>query len=250
MNSEPYTLITGSTGGVGHAVASLLAEYQPLLLHGRDEASLKTLLKSCSSRYKHQIWNHDLGKVESVSSSLETLLISKGISVSSFVHCAGIATVLPARGASLFATQQSFNVNCVSAQQIIASLLKKRMNAALLRNIIFISSIYSRTGVRGHSIYCATKAALDGLMRALAVELAPETRVNSILPGALDTTMAANAMSDADVLSNLRDSYPLGIGKAEDIASAVRFLLSNESRWITGQEVVIDGGRTVNFSLK
>jgi NAD(P)-dependent dehydrogenase (short-subunit alcohol dehydrogenase family) len=87
-------------------------------------------------------------------------------------------------------------------------------------------------------------------MRALAVELAPDTRVNSILPGALDTAMAASAMSDAEVAANVKASYPLGIGKPEDIANAVQFLLSDEARWLTGQELVIDGGRTVNFSLK
>ena len=131
-----------------------------------------------------------------------------------------------------------------------ASLLKKRINTSVLRSVVFISSIYSRVGVRGHSIYCATKAALDGLMRALAVELAPDTRVNCILPGALNTAMAASAMNDAEVAANVKASYPLGIGKPEDIANAVQFLLSDEARWLTGQELVIDGGRTVNFSLK
>jgi NAD(P)-dependent dehydrogenase (short-subunit alcohol dehydrogenase family) len=105
-------------------------------------------------------------------------------------------------------------------------------------------------GVRGHSLYCASKAALDGLMRALAVELAPETRVNSILPGALDTSMSASALSDPQVAASLKANYPLGIGKPEDIANAVQFLMSDEARWLTGQEIVIDGGRTVNFSLK
>ena len=247
---QAYTLISGATSGVGSAVVALLAEKQPLLLHGRDEAKLQKLLESCSKAHPHQIWVQDLQSIETVSSSLEAVLSSKGIAVENLVHCAGVAVVLPARGAPLAATQQSFNINCLAAQQITASLLKKRINTSVLRSVVFISSIYSRVGVRGHSIYCATKAALDGLMRALAVELAPDTRVNSILPGALDTAMAASAMNDSEVAANVKASYPLGIGKPEDIANAVQFLLSDEARWLTGQELVIDGGRTVNFSLK
>lgn len=250
MSAQPHTLITGATSGVGNAVVALLSEKRPLLLHGRDEAKLQELLESCSKAHSHQIWLQDLQNIENVSSSLEAVLSTKGIAVENFVHCAGVAVVLSARGAPLAATQQSFNINCIAAQQITASLLKKRINIAVLRSVIFISSIYSRVGVRGHSIYCATKAALDGLMRALAVELAPDTRVNSILPGVLDTAMAASAMNDAEVAENMKASYPLGIGKPEDIANAVQFLLSDEARWLTGQELVIDGGRSVNFSLK
>lgn len=247
---DAYTLITGATSGVGKAVVARLAGSRPLLLHGRDETKLQNLLEGCSSAYPHRYWVQDLQRIETVASSLEAVLASTTIAVEHFVHCAGVAIVLPARGAPLAATQQSFSVNCIAAQQITASLLKRRINASVLRNVVFISSIYSRVGVRGHSIYCATKAALDGLMRALAVELAPETRVNSILPGALDTEMAANAMRDSELAAHVQASYPLGIGQPEDIANAVRFLLSDESRWITGQELVIDGGRTVNFSLK
>jgi NAD(P)-dependent dehydrogenase (short-subunit alcohol dehydrogenase family) len=250
VSAVAHTLITGATSGVGNAVVSLLAERRPLLLHGRDAAKLQKLLESCSKAHPHQIWVQDLQSIEIVSASLEAALNSQAIAIDNFVHCAGAVVVLPARGAPVAATQDTFSINCISAQQIIASLLKKRVNSAVLRSVVFISSIYSRVGVRGHSIYCATKAALDGLMRALAVELAPDTRVNSILPGALDTVMAAQAMSDAQVAANVHASYPLGIGRPLDIANAVQFLLSDEARWLTGQELVIDGGRSVNFSLK
>lgn len=250
MSTRPYTLITGATSGVGSALVPLLAKRRPLLLHGRDSAKLEKLLETCLKDHPHQIWVHDLQYVETVSSSLEMELLKRGIPVDNFVHCAGVATVLPARGAPLAVTQQAFNVNCFAAQQIIASLLKRRVNASALRSVVFISSIYSRVGVRGHSIYCATKAALDGLMRALAIELAPQTRVNSILPGAMDTAMATNALCDTQVAANILATYPLGIGKPEDVANAIMFLLSDEARWITGQEIVIDGGRMVNFSLK
>ena len=245
-----YTLISGSTSEVGHAVVRRLADGGALILHGRDEAKLRSLLGSCSATFEHMVWVQDLNRPDEIAGSLGALLAGGERAVEAFVHCAGVAHVLPARTAPLSAAMESFNINCISAQQIVATLLKKRVNPSPLRNVAFISSIYSRVGVRAHSLYCASKAALDGLMRALAVELAPETRVNSILPGALDTAMARNAMSDPEIVRNLQSAYPLGIGYPKDVAAAVAFLLSEDSRWITGQEIVIDGGRLVNFSLK
>jgi NAD(P)-dependent dehydrogenase (short-subunit alcohol dehydrogenase family) len=87
-------------------------------------------------------------------------------------------------------------------------------------------------------------------MRALAVELAPGIRVNSILPGAIQTSMADQAFADAAIVDKLNRDYPLGLGQPADIADAIEFVLSQKARWLTGQEIVIDGGRTVNMSLK
>jgi NAD(P)-dependent dehydrogenase (short-subunit alcohol dehydrogenase family) len=99
-------------------------------------------------------------------------------------------------------------------------------------------------------MYCATKGALDALMRALAAELAPEVRVNSVLPGAVQTSMAAEGFSDPEIVENLRRDYPLGTGDVADIAEAVEFLLSERAKWVTGHEMVVDGGRTASMSLK
>jgi NAD(P)-dependent dehydrogenase (short-subunit alcohol dehydrogenase family) len=141
-------------------------------------------------------------------------------------------------------------VNVLSAAEIVRTLLGKRRNGAGLRDVVFISSIWARFGARGHAAYCASKAALDGLMRAMAVELAPAVRVNAVLPGAMATAMAATAMADPEIVARFRQDYPLGLGVPEDVAHAVAFLLSPEARWITGSEFTIDGGRTANMSLK
>ena len=116
--------------------------------------------------------------------------------------------------------------------------------------MVVISSIWSQFGARGHSLYCASKAAVDGMMRALAVELAPDVRVNSVLPGAVRTPMGEAALTDPEIVEGLRQNYPLGIGQPGDVAAAVEFLMSEDARWITGQQFVVDGGRTINMSLK
>jgi NAD(P)-dependent dehydrogenase (short-subunit alcohol dehydrogenase family) len=82
------------------------------------------------------------------------------------------------------------------------------------------------------------------------VELAPEVRINCILPGAVRTPMAEDALATPEIAERLRRDYPLGLGQPRDIAAMVDFLMSEDAAWITGQQFVIDGGRTVNMSLK
>jgi NAD(P)-dependent dehydrogenase (short-subunit alcohol dehydrogenase family) len=85
-------------------------------------------------------------------------------------------------------------------------------------------------------------------MRCLAIELAPNIRVNSILPGAVLTEMTQDIFDNEDVLKKMKETYPLGIGKTEDIYPVVDFLLSENSKWITGQQITVDGGRSINIT--
>jgi len=250
MERMTYTLITGASSGIGRAIAARLSRSRRLILHGRDPGRLAETLRACLEPEAHLLWQQDLRFPEQVASGLTALLIKHCTAVEGFVHCAGVVHILPVRSASVEATLESLNVNYISAQQVIATLLRKRANAGQIRSVVLISSIWSRSGARGHSLYCASKAALDGMMRALALELAPHVRVNSILPGAVSTPMAESAMSDPEIVSKLQRDYPLGLGRPEDIASSVEFLMSDDARWITGQEFVVAGGRTVNMSLK
>ena len=89
------------------------------------------------------------------------------------------------------------------------------------------------------------KGAIDAFMRSLAVELAPDTMVNSILPGIVATQMAAEWMERPDYRRLIEDRVPLGAGTVEDVVHAVAFMLSDEARWITGQQCVLDGGRSI-----
>ena len=244
-----HTLITGASSGIGRAVALRLSRERSLLLHGRDAARLEETRKLCEDPDRHALWPCDFEDPARISPSLVRLL-DPYRHIDAFVHCAGIAALLPARSVDHHAALATLNVNFLSAVETLNLLLKKKVNAQQLQAVVLISSIYSRTGARAHSAYCASKAALDGWMRALAVELAPAVRVNSVLPGAIATPMAAAAMEEPDVAEKLRRDYPLGPGDPGDIAAAVEFLLSPSARWITGQEIVVDGGRTVNLSLK
>ncbi len=140
------------------------------------------------------------------------------------------------------------NVNFLSAVEISRLLVTRKVNQKHLRRMVFVSSTASRFGARGFQMYCATKAALDGFMRAVATELAPDVRVNSVLPGAVETPMTQGLLGDPAVRERLAASYPLGIGQPGDIAGVIEFLLSENANWLTGQEIVVDGGRSINHS--
>jgi NAD(P)-dependent dehydrogenase (short-subunit alcohol dehydrogenase family) len=248
--AQAYTLVTGASSGIGRAIAVRLSALSPLILHGRDAPRLEATRAACARSDTHLTWQCDFEDSANVASGLAQLLGRHTAGVAGFVHAAGIAHVMAARTAELKPVLESLAVNYISAQQIVATLIKKRVNPGQLRQVVFVSSIYSRKGVRGHSLYCGAKAALDGLMRALAVELAPGTRVNSVLPGAVKTPMAESAMGDPAIVARLQQDYPLGIGQPDDVAAVVEFLLSDAARWITGQEFVVDGGRLANLALK
>ena len=244
------TLITGASSGIGQRTAVQLSESRALILCGRDAGKLKATLDICNNSRTHFAWVYDLENVNGIKASLEEFLSEHQLMVDNFVHCAGIVKVLHMRNVDIKITSQIFNVNLFSAIEIISQLLKKKINGTHLKNIVFISAILGEFGARGHQLYSSTKAALDGLMRSLAVELAPEIRVNSVLPGGVRTPMSESAYNDPVIVEKANIDYPLGTGETGDIANIVEFLLSEKARWITGQQIVVDGGRTINMSQK
>ena len=247
--SDDYILITGASSGIGRNLAIALSKSHKLILHGRDQNNLDTTLNQCEEN-NHILWNFDLKNKEELSSSLKRVIVDNEISVSKFIHSAGMTTILPARNLSHQIASDIMAVNCLSALEIVSVLMKKSINNKKLTNIIFISSIWSKFGAKGYTLYCASKGALDSAMRALALELAPITRVNSILFGAIETPMAKLSFSDEAIKKNFEDTYPLGTGKVEDASEIISFLLSEKSKWITGQEIIVDGGKTINMSPK
>jgi NAD(P)-dependent dehydrogenase (short-subunit alcohol dehydrogenase family) len=142
----------------------------------------------------------------------------------------------------------SFNVNVISAAMISKILMKRKVNQDTLKSIVFISSNISNFGAKAFSAYASSKAAIDGLMRCLAVELAPAVRVNSVLPGGVRTAMTEYMYQDDELIKRMAATYPLGLGTVQDICAVVKFLLGNDAMWITGQQLTVDGGRTINIT--
>jgi NAD(P)-dependent dehydrogenase (short-subunit alcohol dehydrogenase family) len=248
MSSNTCTLITGASSGIGRELARGLSQNHRLILNGRDEGRLNETRQLCASPETHLVWPQALDKVTELAASFTDFLAKNQVHVDNYVHCAGTLKVLPLRSIELAYALEVLNTNFTSAFAMMNALVKKKVNDGKLRSVVFISSIASQYGAKGFSIYSASKGALDALMKSLAVELAPTVRVNSVLPGAIKTEMTKDIFARADMEERFKRDYPLGVGETDDILHAVEFLLSDKARWITGQQLVLDGGRTVNIT--
>ena len=248
MDPSTFTLITGASSGAGRRIAVHLSRSRRLILHGRDGARLLETRDLCERPAEHLMWNFDLRYGDRIEASLEPLLRGNQLAIEGFVHSAGTLKIQPLRLLDRGSAQEIIDVNFMAALEILRLLVRQKINGKHLRGVVFISSTASRFGARGFSAYCASKGALDAFMRAAAVELAPRVRVNSVLPGATRSAMTAAMLSDTELRDRMESDYPLGIGDPDDVAWAVEFLLSDKARWITGQEFVVDGGRTVNIT--
>ena len=244
---EPCTLITGAGSGFGRTIAQRLAPNQKLILSDISLEKLEAARSTLASPERHVLWARDLSKLDGIGDELAALLAAKDLVVAHFIHSAGMFSIQPARASDLAFTMKLFNVNVFSVMEIIRPLNQKRVNKGALRSITFISSTASRiVAAGGYSAYAASKGALNGMALSLAVELAPAVRVNCVLPGIVGTEMNREHFANPDFVAALQATHPLGLGKPEDMADAAEFLSSERARWITGQEIVVDGGRCAN----
>jgi NAD(P)-dependent dehydrogenase (short-subunit alcohol dehydrogenase family) len=219
-------LITGASSGIGRHIAVSLSRSRRLVLHGRDAGRLIETRDLCERPAEHLLWNLDLKQGDRIEGSLMQLIELNQLAVEGFVHCAGTLKVQPLRLVERASAHEIMEVNVMSALEILRLLVRRRVNERHLRGVVLISSTASRFGARGFSVYCASKGALDAFMRAAAVELAPDVRVNSVLPGAVRTAMTESMLADDALQTRMEADYPLGLGEPGDIAAAVEFLLS------------------------
>lgn len=248
MDKE-YILITGASSGIGEYLATQFSQKYNVILCSRNIKKLNNVRKNCNDVNSHLIWNFDLNNTNDLEKGLSEFIKENNITVSYFIHCAGLMKMLPCKMFSVEAFESLYNVNVISAAIITKVLTSKKYNSSSVKSILYISSNISNFGAKAFSVYASSKSALDGLMHCLAVELAPKVRVNSILPGGIKTQMTESMkMMDEETEERMYKEYPLGIGKPEYIYDAAEFLISEKAKWITGQQFVVDGGRTINIT--
>ena len=254
-----FTLITGASSGIGVETAKKLALYSDLILWGQNLERLKKVKEACvAEREKYNncnyveplIINHDLNKICEIKDALSLVLANySGVNqiavVDKFVHCAGICAIAGVKNYKFEQLTEMMNINVFSAMEIVKHLVRKKINNKALENVVFISSTYAKHGKEGHSFYGASKGALNSYMKSMAKELAPDVKCNSILPGAVKTAMSENFFADQKLVDKELKNYPLGFGETIDVANMIEFLLSDEARWITGQEFIVDGGFSI-----
>lgn len=237
-------VITGAASGIGRATAVLLSELGGhLRLIDRDEQGLDRTLSACLGN-SHSKYVFDLRNVEKID-SLVLEVVKEGGLLNGIVHCAGIQNVAPARSLSWSSWRDILAVNTESAFALARTMSSKKVYTGQGGSIVFISSIMGVVGDTGAAAYCASKSALIGIARSLALEFASrQIRVNCIAPGFVCTPMLdrVGAMWTEEQRKAVAAKHPLGFGTADDIANSVAFLLGDTSRWITGSTIVADGG--------
>lgn len=240
--------LTGATAGIGEAIAIALSQQYNMILTGRNIDKLEDIKSKCSNLTSNHILPLDLSDLDNLEINISTFLKENQIRVQKFVHCAGFMKMVPLKLVSQELILETFKINVFSANTIIKLLTNKKVNDSVLNNVVLISSNISNRGAKAMSTYGSSKAALDGLMRGLAVELAPKVRINSVLPGAVVTEMTKSIFENEEVSQRMSSQYPLGIGSPNHISETVSFLLSDQSNWITGQQLTVDGGRSINIT--
>lgn len=235
-------LVTGASRGIGESISYRLAsEGAELYLLGRDYESLRLVKNKINKENgKASEIVCDIRSDKSVRESLYGLS-----SLDIVVNNAGIAgPYVPLNEVDEKEILDVFETNVFGAMRIVR-------NARLFEggSIINISSILGYLGAKNMAPYCASKAALDGLTRALSIEFAPRSiRVNSIQPTMTETEMTKKIFSDNPMLADqIVTEHPFGyLPKKKDIADLVKFLASDESRCISGQTIKIDCGRSID----
>jgi NAD(P)-dependent dehydrogenase (short-subunit alcohol dehydrogenase family) len=230
-------LVTGASSGIGRAVAVECARVGArLVISGRNQERLDetmAMMKAVSS-VDHVAFAADVTDAAQLSQ-----LVQAAGEVDGVVHAAGISSVAPMRMLRQSAMQNTLDNNLLAPMLLTQQLMYKKS----LRNgasLVFLSSIAAHTATLGLSPYAASKAALEGMIRPLALELAPRgMRANALAPGIVDTPMVNR---DDDLMDAQRKLYPLGLGKPEDVAYAAIYLLSDASRKVTGTRLHLDGG--------
>jgi NAD(P)-dependent dehydrogenase (short-subunit alcohol dehydrogenase family) len=238
-------LVTGASSGIGRGIAIECSKMgATLVINGRNIERLNETFSNLAGE-GHIAIRADLSKQAEIER-----LVDEIPSLNGCVHSAGIPKISPVKFIDRASIEDIFNVNAI-APILLTSLLIKKKKLEKKSSIVFISSI---SGVFvaniGESPYSATKGAISGFVKSAAFELAAQsTRVNSINPGLVPTRILelSNTMfSEEQLKETMYGRYPLKrVGTPEDIAYGAIYLLSDASSWVTGINLIIDGGYTL-----
>lgn len=244
-----HILVTGATSGIGRWTAILASEYGArVTIVGRRDGKLQETLSMMPGE-GHNAISFDLSDTNAIETMIKSAVEKNG-PFDGYVQCAGTNKNIPINSVKHEKIHKIMLTNFYSFYELVRVISRKgRFNPGL--SIVGISSVVAECGAAAQTAYSASKAAMNGVMRAMAIELAPKgIRVNTILPGPTNTAMYQDYLSlrakvkqgDAVKITSTRNY--LGMNEPVDVANAIVFLLSSASRMITGVELPVDAGFT------
>ena len=230
-------LILGATGSIGSSLAKkMVNDGEAVHLVGRDESSLSELASELNSSFTtcdvleenfSDIIMKDLGNTP----------------LNGLAYCVGSIDLKPLKLTKKSDFMQSFNLNLISATEIIKSTsdnLKQNKGS-----IVLFSTVAVKRGFTNHAIVASAKGAVEGLTVSLAAEFAPNIRVNCIAPSLTKSKISNFLLKNEKIAEGIAKMHPLKrLGEGSDSSAVAHFLLSDQSTWITGQVFGVDGGRS------
>ena len=232
--SEKY-LIFGATGSVGSSLAEQLKNSgNDIHLVARNEDEVKVIADKLGCSYTVADVLEE-GFIEKVKSDIEEI---KGIA-----YCVGSIDLKPLRMVTEADMNKCMKLNLYSAIEAI-----KGYQESLKKNkgsVVLFSTVAAQRGFTNHTIIASAKAAVEGLTVTLAAEFAPNIRVNCIAPSLSKSKIAEPMLKNPTIAEGIAKAHPLKrLGEGKDSAALAKFLITEESSWITGQVIAVDGGRS------
>lgn len=239
-------VITGGASGIGRQCAIDFSNAGAnIVLFDINEEQLTVTKGLCNPDVSCSCYCCDLTDAARLESVIKQAVEENGL-ISGMLHCAGIEKTLPYNKLSTSDYERIYSVNVVGAMNLLKYLTKKIYRAENAKYVL-IASITAVVGRPGVAAYAASKGAIVSVVKTLALELASKgMTINCISPGTILTPLMQNMMETLteEQQAERKSGFPLGLGTPSDIANAAMFLLSDGARWITGQNIIVDGGYT------
>jgi len=225
-------LLIGGSHGIGLSMAKRLHQDHNVFIASRTKEGLESL-------------NITHIPFDATSDDLDIEAIPEEIH--GFAYCPGSINLKPFKMMSLETIEMDMQLNFFAMVKVVKTILPKVTEGA---SMVFFSTVAVGTGMPFHTSVAAAKGAIEGFAKSMAAEYAPKIRVNVVAPSLVDTPLATRLLSNDRKREMISQRHPLKrVGEAEDIANIAVFLLSEQSSWMTGQIVGVDGGMsTLNIS--
>jgi len=238
-------VISGASSGIGRQCAISISQMGAnLILLARRKEKLEETI-SLLEKGNHLYYSVDICDFTSLQPIISDAVEKSG-KIAGFVHSAGKEITLPLNMINNKVYGDLFSINVFSAFELVKIITNKKYISSDA-SIALISSITSLAGNAGLSVYSATKGALVSAVRSMSVELALKNiRINCVSPGLIKTEMFNSLYEkiSPELIEKTIAGYPLGIGYPVDVANACIYLLSDASKWVTGTNLIVDGGFT------
>lgn len=240
-------VVTGASSGIGQQVAVNCSRMgAKVALIGRNEERLEETISHLEGD-GHYMVSYDLTDLEHQKDIVSDIVERMG-PLDGLVNCAGISTVLPFKMMKPEKVDEFFRTNVYATIELTRQVLNAKNVNKDGASVVFFASVMGCVGEMAKSLYSFTKGALISGCRSLAIEYAPKKiRINVVSPGVVETPINKNQpyLADPEKRALTEAMHPLGIGQTNDIANACIYLLSGASRWVTGQNLIVDGGYTI-----